>query len=278
MDICTELDKAYTFYNDGKHGEAFATAHEALSLIVASRRTKDMHADELNHVKLLIGLCELSYDRLDRAAEYFIDCTIPSEESETKLIFSWTKIATLAALVILGSSKANRSQILETLTDSRKSCCKAHFDTDPFPSLRKMGKDLSECAFKNAIQGLDLVLGDDNVSCVFNEETRNTIRQRFTDFCLEQMVTCFQAVAFQDLQDELGISEGGLIQRLETLIASETGALRLYRIDMRDSRVVRVGEPSHLRTALRNIDAAADNIRVIQLRKCVAAYDLRVGS
>ena len=276
--ITDSLTRAIELANSDKWDDACIEANEAVSLIQAARAAagKDVCAPEYTLARLILAKTQMTIEHVNDAAELFMSVTIPSEEGETRFKLSWSSFAIMAAIAVLASSRTTREDIIKTFTDSQTSCCREHFDCDPFPLFRRLGKRFRECQFREAVAIFDQIAMDPDVTRMLSQPLLKKSRTRFRNLCLSEMTHCFQSISIDDLMNEFNMAETDLVNSLEELIPEANSKIRDYRIDMMNRQILRYEQESLLQPAAEEVGSAMQNLFLLHYRNGAMQNNMRI--
>jgi hypothetical protein len=277
-EIAGKLTRGIEQANEENWDDACFMANETVALIQAARAAagKDVFAAENTLARLILANSQMTQENVQDAAELFMGITIPSEDEENRFKLSWSSFAIKAGIAVFASPKTTRDDIIITLTDSQKSCCREHFDSDPFPIFRRLGKRFRECEFREALAIFDQLAADIHVNTLISENMLKQSKKRFRDLCVSEMTHCFQIIPMGTLMNEFNLTESELLTCLEELITAPESKLRDYRVDMMKRQITRYDQESLLHSAAEEVSSAMQNLLLLHYRKCAMQINMRV--
>ena len=272
------LQQSHQALTASKWGEAALKSAEVIALVSAARRVNNnaqLFELHVTDAKLVLGVSETFCRNFEAAADCFLSLHI----REDAVLEGWSgeELALLAVVAIIGSPKVSRAHLTRTLLDSVQSCLGDFFDNeDPFPTLLRLGKLISQCDFGQAIRVLRNLFEATGPRLKLPLSITNATISNFINVCITESASCYQKIPLAVLASDLALSEDDLIERLSSIIVSSDSKLRSHRIDLEERCLVERTETLASHTVLNQLRESYFHLELLDFRKLLLDAEIRV--
>ena len=212
------------------------------------------------------GISKFFLSQFKQAADLFLALPVLTSDDILPGIISNDKFSVLIGLSVMVT--AERQAVLLQLTSSVNSVCRNFFDSETFEPLTRIGKEWADCQYTRVMAVVRSAMWD-----FVPEEIVAGIVKVVEQKLVAELVTSFDRIKFADIGAEFGLEESFVVGLVEELV--ESGTLGEYRINMRDSCVVRIEK--RINMVEKEMIETLNELKLFNLRMCILESKLNVS-